>query len=76
MLWIGNAALLLTIVEHPAHRRETLAQKQVEVRIANSTKTTEGQASNVFAPKRKLTPEKAEDKMSRYIFYCAVPHLS
>ena len=57
MLWIGTAALLLTIVQYLAHQREIMAQRQVEVRNADLLETTEGEVSN--AVKRKLTPEKA-----------------
>ena len=59
MLWIEIAALLLTVVEYLAHRRENMAQKQVEVRNTNSMETMEGEVSNVS--KRKLTPEKAKE---------------
>ena len=57
MLWIGIAALLFTVVEYLAHHRENMAQKQVEVRNADSMETMEDEVSKVS--KRKLTPEKA-----------------
>ena len=47
MLWIGIAALLFTVVEYLAHRRETMAQKQVEVRNAELMETMEGEVTNV-----------------------------
>ena len=59
ILWIGTAALLLTVVEYLAHQRETMAQRQVEVRNAESMETMEGEVSNVS--KRRLTPEKAKE---------------
>ena len=59
MLWIGIAALLFTVVEYLAHRRETMAQKQVEVRNANLMEATEGELLNTSALKRKLTTKKA-----------------
>ena len=59
MLWTGTAALLLTVVEHLAHHRETMAQRQVEVRSADSVEAMEGEASNVS--KRKLSTEKAKE---------------
>ena len=36
-----------------------MAQKQVEVRNADSMEATEGELLNASAPKRKLTTEKA-----------------
>ena len=59
MLWIGTAALLLTAVEYLAHRRETMVQRQVEVRNADSMETMEVEVLN--ASKRKVTPEKAKE---------------
>ena len=64
MLSIGIAALLF-IVEYLAHRRETMAQKQVEVRLASSMETSEGSTSNTSAPERKLTLEKAKEVASK-----------
>ena len=61
MLWIGTAALILTIVEYLVHRRENMAQKQVEVRKADSMEVSEGELLNTSAPKRKLTLEKAKE---------------
>ena len=61
MFWIGTAALLLTILEYLAHRRETMAQKQVELKKADSTEVAEGESLNMSAPKRKLTLEKAKE---------------
>ena len=58
MLWIGTAALLFTVVEYLAHRRETMAQKQVEVRNADSTEVSEGELLDTSALKRKLSTEK------------------
>ena len=60
MLWIGIAALLFTVVKYLAHCRETMAQKQVEVRNADSMQAAEGELLNVSVPKRKLSPEKAK----------------
>ena len=57
MLWIGSAALLLTVVQYLAHRRENMAQRQVEVKNADSMETKVDEMSN--ATKRKLTTEKA-----------------
>ena len=59
MLWTGTAALLLTVVGYLAHHRETMAQKQVEVRAAESIEAMEGEASNAL--KRKLSTEKAKE---------------
>ena len=57
MLWTGIAALLLTVVDYLAHQRDSMAQRQLEVRSTEPTETMEGEESN--AAKRKLTPEKA-----------------
>ena len=59
MLWIGIAALLFTVFEYQAHHRENMAQKQIEVRNADSMETMEGKVSNVS--KKKLTLEKAKE---------------
>ena len=61
MFWIGTAALLFTVVEYLAHRRGTMAQKQLEVRNADSMEAVEGELLNTSAPKRKLSPEKAKE---------------
>ena len=61
MFWIGTAALLLTIVEYLAHQRENMAQKQVEVRNADSMEVAEGELLNTSATKRKLSLEKAKE---------------
>ena len=70
MLWIGTAALLLTVVEYLAHRRETMTQREVEVRNADSMETMEGEVSNAL--KRKLAPENVkvgcEDKVSLFSY--------
>ena len=63
MLWIGTAALLFTVVEYLAHRKETMAQKQVEVRNADSMETMEGEVLNVS--KKKLTTEKAKESAAK-----------
>ena len=63
MLWIGTAALLLTVVKYLAHQREIMAQRQVEVRNADSMETMEGEVS--IATRRKLTPEKAKELASK-----------
>ena len=59
MLWIGTAALLLTIVEYLARQKETMVQRQVEVRNADSMETMEGEVS--YVSNRKLTPENAKE---------------
>ena len=59
MIWIGTAALLLTVVEYLAHQREIMAQRQVEVRNADLMETMEGDVLD--ATMRKLTPEKAKE---------------
>ena len=59
MLWIGTAALLPTVVEYLAHQKETIVQRQVEVRNSNLMETMEGVVSNAL--KRKLMPEKAKE---------------
>ena len=45
MLWIGTAALLLMFVEYLAHRRENMAQKQVEFRNVDLMEAVEGEFS-------------------------------
>ena len=42
-LWIGTAALLFMVVEYLVHRRETMAQIQVEVRNAELMEAVEGE---------------------------------
>ena len=59
MLWIVTAALLFTVVKYLTHRRETMTQRQVEVRNADSIETMEGEVLNVS--KRTLIPEKAKE---------------
>ena len=68
MLWIGIAALLFAVVECLAYCKESMAQKQVDVRVVDSIKTSEGPALNISAPKKKLTPEKANE------FYLFLQH--
>ena len=71
MLWIGIAALLFTVVEYLACCRESMAQKQVDVRMADFLKTSESSALNTSAPKRKLTQEKAKElaTKTRWVFW-------